>query len=68
MDKADENMIRLKFLAGQLVSLADAAVQEECDDRCFLLYGLTRDYGYKIMTEAERECRCHDEQRKGKRR
>ncbi len=65
MDKSDENMIRLKLLAEQMVSLADEAIQEDCDDRCFILYGLTRDYGYRIMAEAERECQSHDQRRKG---
>lgn len=59
MDINDENIIRLKFLATQLVSFADSAAQNSCDDRCFLLYGLTRDYGYRILSEAEREWSHH---------
>lgn len=63
MDSCDENIVRLKFLAGQLVTFADTAVQESRDDRCFLLYGLTRDYGYRILAEAEREWKNHAEKK-----
>ncbi|GEM_PF-1807322 len=66
MDIQDENIVRLKFLADQLVTFADSAGQQSCDDRCFLLYGLTRDFGYRILAEAEREWKNHKDLPEGK--
>jgi len=60
----DENILKLKSLATQLVEFADLAGQDSEDDRCFLLYGLTRDCGYRILAEAEREAKFHAEKKK----
>lgn len=60
----DENISKLKYLATQLVEFADEAVEKSRDDRCFLLYGLTKDCGYRILAEADKECRYHAEKRK----
>jgi hypothetical protein len=56
---SDENIEKLKMLANQLVEFADYASDKSSDNRCFLLYGLTKDCGYKILAEAERECQNH---------
>ena len=61
----DENIVRLKCLATQLVEFANYASEVSKDDRCFILYGLTKDCGYKILAEAEREWKNHTTQRKG---
>lgn len=61
---SDENIEKLKMLASQLVEFADYASDRSDDDRCFLLYGLTKDCAYKILAEAEREWNNHIAQRK----
>ncbi len=61
---SDENIEKLKQLASQLVEFADYASDRSDDDRCFLLYGLTKDCGYKILAEAEREWKNHVAQRR----
>jgi len=60
----DDNIEKLKVLAEQLVQFADFAELNSDDDRCFLLYGLTRDYGYRILVEAEKEWNNHAERRR----
>lgn len=61
---SDSNIAKLKVLATRLVEFADVAGQSSEDDRCFLLYGLTRDCGYKILAEADREAKFHAERKK----
>lgn len=60
----DENIEKLKYLATQLVEFSSFATDNSKDDRCLILYGLTRDCGYKILAEAEKEWKNHTLQRK----
>lgn len=53
-DMSKENIDKLKVLANQLVQFADDAEQRSNDDRCFMLYGLTRDCAYRILAEADK--------------
>jgi len=59
MNITDENIVRLKSMASQLVEFADFACQVSKDDRCLLLYGITMDCGYRLLAEAEREWENH---------
>lgn len=60
MEGPDDSITKLISLAGQLISLADAAHAQCRDDSCLSLFGQVKDYGYKFKAEAEREYRLHE--------
>ena len=59
MEGQDDSITKLISLAGQLISLADAAHAQCRDDGCLSLFGQVKDCGYKFKAEAEREHRLH---------
>jgi hypothetical protein len=63
MDVPTKKIEQLISLSGELISLADSANEEACDDGCMCLFGLVKDCAYRIRGEAQREHLVHQARR-----
>lgn len=57
--KFNQQIREVLEMARQLIILADQGDLDSFDDGCRVLYGIIRDYAYKIRTQAERERELH---------
>ena len=60
MESSNKNIRRSLDLAEKLIMLAGDGEAECRDDGCILLFGIVRDCGYRIRSEAQRERREHE--------
>lgn len=59
MQEQNGNIAKSMAIARDLIGFAEQGQAASNDDGCLLLYGLVRDCGYKIMSQAERERQEH---------
>lgn len=55
----DRNLDRTLNMAQRLIDLSEQGEATSSDDGCMLLYGVVRDCGYRIRTQAAREKETH---------
>ena len=60
---SNKHIVEALEMARQLLVLSDVGDLDREDDGCGVLYGMIRDYAYKIRAQAEREREAH--KRKG---
>lgn len=64
MKKYNENLLELLSLSKKMKNLADKGLQECKDYNCINLYGLLKDFAYKLLKEAEKEIFSHKSKNK----
>lgn len=64
MKKCNENIEKLIKLSNKMLALADKGDENRDDTSCGVMYGLLRDYGYKLKKLALQEKQKHLENNK----
>jgi hypothetical protein len=59
MRDRNKNVRRLLDVADTMIEVADTGLAGCADENCVGLFGLAKDCGYRIRTEAEREFAAH---------
>jgi len=49
MNTNNENLLRLSELSRRLIQVANKGDMEREDDECGVIFGIARDYGYKLQ-------------------
>ena len=58
-DKTDSNLHRVIHISYEMLELADHGDRFRTDTGCGALYGILRDFAYKVRKMAERELQVH---------
>lgn len=64
MKKCNENIEKLIRLSAEMLALANSGDDHRNDSSCGVMYGMLRDYGYKLQSMAQREKQKHMENNK----
>lgn len=59
MSKTNSNIIKVLRLTREMIILADEGDRYRRDKSCGVLYGILRDYAYKLKDLAEKEKSMH---------
>ena len=59
MKDCNENILKALEVSRQMLALSDVGDIQRDDDSCGVLFGIIRDAGYKIKTNAENEMAKH---------
>jgi len=58
---SNENLRRVLALSREMLALADEGDRDRADDSCGILFGVLRDFGYRLRRLAEEERLRHQQ-------